>query len=61
MNLFARPKQWWTHLRHFLRELSDESAYARHLVVTGRSHSRAEWQSFSDVRLRKKYQNGKCC
>ena len=43
------------------RELSDENAYARHLSATGRPHSAAEWRLFSDCRLRRKYQNAKCC
>jgi hypothetical protein len=44
-----------------VRELSDESAYARHLEFTKRSHSAAEWRAFSDGRHRRKYQNAKCC
>jgi hypothetical protein len=43
------------------RELSDESGYQRHLRATGRSHSPAEWKLFIDRRLRRKYQNAKCC
>jgi hypothetical protein len=43
------------------RELSDESAYARHLEFTKRSHSATEWKTFSDSRHRHKYQNAKCC
>ena len=43
------------------RELSDERAYARHLELTGRSASAAEWKSFSERRYRAKYQNAKCC
>jgi hypothetical protein len=43
------------------RELSDESAYARHLQATGRAHSRSEWRRFSERRHRRKYQNAKCC
>jgi hypothetical protein len=43
------------------RELSDERAYARHLEFTKRSHSAAEWKTFSDGRHRHKYQNAKCC
>jgi hypothetical protein len=43
------------------RELSDESGYARHLQVTAREHSAAEWRLFIDRRNRRKYQNGKCC
>jgi hypothetical protein len=44
-----------------LRELSDENAYARYLRATGRTHSAAEWRTFSDHRHRTKYQNAKCC
>ncbi len=44
-----------------VRELTDESAYARHLQRTGRLHSRTEWKSFIDHRHAKKYQNAKCC
>jgi hypothetical protein len=43
------------------RELSDESGYQRHLRETGRSHCAAEWKLFIDRRLRRKYQNAKCC
>lgn len=43
------------------RELSDESAYARHLEITGKSHSSAEWRAFIDCRYRRKYQSAKCC
>ena len=51
----------WTTLVGIARELSDESAYARHLAYTGRPDSMGEWHSFSDARLRRKYQQGKCC
>jgi hypothetical protein len=44
-----------------LRELSDESAYRRHLLAHGRPHSGAEWRRFSEERLRAKYQRPKCC
>jgi len=43
------------------REIGDENAYARHLEMTGRVHSGAEWRSFIDRRHRRKYQNAKCC
>jgi hypothetical protein len=43
------------------RELSDESAYARHLQATGHAHSRSEWRRFSESRHRRKYENAKCC
>ena len=55
-------------LRHFgdllwglLRELSDESAYARHLRCRGCVHSGAEWKRFCDERHRVKYSQAKCC
>ncbi len=44
-----------------LRELSDESAYQRHLAAHGRAHSKREWQKFSEERLRAKYVRPKCC
>jgi hypothetical protein len=44
-----------------LRELSDESAYHRHLAAHGRPHSAEEWRRFSDQRLRAKYLRPKCC
>ena len=44
-----------------LRELADESAYARHLQAHGRQPSAAEWRRFSDERLRRKYARAKCC
>ena len=44
-----------------LRELSDESAYHRHLAAHGRSHSPEEWRQFSDQKLRAKYHRPKCC
>lgn len=48
-------------LRTLARELSDESAYERHLAWHRRVHSREEWKTFCDARLARKYQNGKCC
>ena len=44
-----------------LRELSDESAYQRHLDAHGRAPSREEWRKFSEERLRAKYARAKCC
>ena len=48
-------------MANFAKELTDENAYARHLVTSGRKPSREEWRRFSDARLRRKYQSGKCC
>jgi hypothetical protein len=44
-----------------LRELSDESAYRRHLAMHGRTHSGAEWRHFLEHRLQAKYTRPKCC
>jgi hypothetical protein len=44
-----------------LRELSDETAYRRHLAVHGRKHSGDEWRHFCEERLRAKYTRPKCC
>ncbi len=44
-----------------LRELSDESAYRRHLAAHGREHSAREWRRFSDERFRSKFTRPKCC
>lgn len=44
-----------------LRELSDESAYERHLAAHGVRHSGAEWRRFSEKRLQAKYTRPKCC
>lgn len=44
-----------------LRELSDETAYSRHLAREGVEHSAEEWRRFSDARLRRKYLRAKCC
>ena len=44
-----------------LRELSDESAYQRHLAAHGLAHSAEEWRRFSEERMRAKYARAKCC
>ena len=49
------------YLVSLIRELSDESAYQRHLAFTGRAHSPQEWRRFSDDRHRRRFQNAKCC
>ena len=48
-------------LAGLLRELSDESAYQRHLQRHSRSHSAEEWRRFSEARLRARYSQPKCC
>ncbi len=44
-----------------LREISDESAYKRHLVAHEAQHSGEEWRRFSEERLKQKYARAKCC
>lgn len=44
-----------------LRELADETAYQRHLRLSGASHSGDEWRRFSEQRLRARYSRAKCC
>jgi hypothetical protein len=43
------------------RELSDESAYTRHLAAHGLAASPEEWRRFSDSRFKQKYARAKCC
>jgi len=49
------------YVRDLLRQLSDETAYARHLQLQGAVHSGAEWKRFSDELHRAKYSRAKCC
>lgn len=44
-----------------LRELSDESAYSRHLAAHGREPSGEEWRRFSEERLNARFTRPKCC
>ena len=48
-------------LGELLREISDQSAYERHLAAHGVAHSGEEWRRFSDERFRMKYRQAKCC
>jgi hypothetical protein len=54
-------REFWRIIVGLLRELSDESAYERHLRAHGRKHSGEEWRHFSEHRLKAKYQRAKCC
>jgi hypothetical protein len=54
-------KRCLTLLYRLLREIADESAYARHLAAHKRQHSAEEWRRFSDERMRAKYARAKCC
>jgi hypothetical protein len=53
--------QIWKLFIGLLRELSDESAYERHLRAHNRSHSPQEWRRFQEHRLGEKYSRAKCC
>lgn len=44
-----------------IQELSDESAYARHLARSNVPHSRVEWHRFQKHRLESKFRGGRCC
>ncbi|MGJ5815918.1 hypothetical protein [Paludibaculum fermentans] len=54
-------KSLYRILMGILREIGDESAYQRHLAAHGRTHCGAEWRTFSEERMRQKYQRAKCC
>ncbi len=54
-------REFWRIITGILRELSDESAYARHLQWHGTQHSPAEWRKFSEERMKAKYARAKCC
>ena len=51
----------WRIVVGLAKELSDESAYERHLAAHKRSHSPEEWRRFSEERLRARYMRAKCC
>jgi hypothetical protein len=44
-----------------LREIGDESAYARYLQRNKTEHSGVEWRKFSEQRMQAKYTRAKCC
>jgi hypothetical protein len=48
-------------IRDLFREIGDETAYRRHLDLSGRPHSGPEWRRFADERMKAKYQRAKCC
>lgn len=51
----------WRIVVGILKEISDESAYERHLRAHGRIHSGEEWRRFYDHRSAQKSQHPKCC
>ena len=54
-------RELWRILKGIANELSDQSAYQRHLTAQGATHSPDEWRRFSDARMKRKYSNAKCC
>jgi hypothetical protein len=54
-------KRFCALFRSFLREISDENGYARHLELTGKTHSGEEWRAYIDRRHNRKFKNAKCC
>jgi hypothetical protein len=54
-------RTFWKLAVGLLRELADENAYRRHLLVHGRVHSAGEWRRSSDEHLKAKYLRAKCC
>jgi hypothetical protein len=48
-------------LRGILDELTDQTAYRRHLRAHGAEHSAEEWRRFSDERYQAKSTRARCC
>jgi hypothetical protein len=48
-------------VRGIIDELTDQSAYRRHLVAHGATHSAEEWRRFSDERWKAKSTRARCC
>jgi hypothetical protein len=48
-------------LRGIIDELTDQSAYRRHLLAHGATHSAEEWRKFSDERWRARSTRARCC
>jgi hypothetical protein len=44
-----------------LNEITDQSAYQRHLASRGVPHSGTEWRKFCDHRWQDKEKRGRCC
>ena len=57
----TRIREFWRIVVGILHEISDETAYRRHLAAHGVAASGAEWRRFSEERLREKYQRARCC
>jgi hypothetical protein len=48
-------------IAEILRELADETAYARHLKAHGVAHSTLEWRKFTEERWNAAAKRPRCC
>ena len=56
----VRPT-FWGIIAGILRELSDETSYARHLKAHGVAHSPEEWRKFTEERWNAAAKRPRCC
>ena len=54
-------RQFFRILRGIVDELTDQTAYARHLKSHGVEHSPVEWRRFQDAHWAAKSRRGRCC
>ena len=54
-------KQLAAAIRGIVDEISDQSAYRRHLEAHGVRHSADEWRKFCDQRWEAASRRAKCC
>jgi hypothetical protein len=54
-------KNFFEILRGIIDELTDQSAYRRHLLAHRAMHSGEEWRKFSDERYQAKSTRPRCC
>jgi hypothetical protein len=54
-------KKFLEILRGIIDELTDQSAYKRHLLSHGATHSAKEWRRFSDEQYQAKSTRPRCC
>ncbi len=57
----AAIHEFWRIVVGILHELSDQTAYRRHLAAHGVAASGPEWRRFSEERLQQKYKRARCC
>ncbi len=54
-------KKFFEILRGIIDELTDQSAYKRHLAAHGAMHTPEEWRRFSDERYKTTSTRARCC